>query len=388
LQPGNAGSVGTLQVTGNYLQGASGSYAVRLASESNYDRLNVTGHASLGGNLTWSSLGGFVPAPGTTFTIITAGQGISGTFASITRPSGLALTLQINGSTVTLSLATSNLSGLSLPVSPNGTVTETFYPFPLFALNQNELSVAEALQSARFSAGVGTDLTNVISALTITSNVTPARVPAALDQFSPLAVPSFSTIAFTLETAQSAQLEQRLAAIRAGSQYELNQQPVVPEGKGIASASAEDQGGKAAYNPPKMVELAHGDRWGAFVTGSGTFAGVDRATDLLSYNFNTGGVTAGVDYRITDDFTLGLYGGYAHTRADFDQNNRLDVDGGKWGLYGTWRKGGFYVDGIVGGGYNSYDLRRGIDFVARTARSNPESWEIDALGGIGYDWRR
>lgn len=393
LQPGKAGSAGTLNVTGNYVQGASGSYSVRLVSANDYDRLNLGGHAILGGNLILSTPGGFVPAPGSTFTFLTANGGVSGSFASITRPAGAAaLTLQVNNDTATLILPSnpppSSPALPGLPVSPNGTVTEIFHPFPLFALDRNQLSVAEALQSVRFRSGVGTGLTNVMVAVTIISDVEPSRMPGILDQLSPLAVPSFSTIAFTLETAQSAQLEQRLAAIRAGSPYELNQQPVAaPEGKATASASAEDEGGKEVYAPPKTVELAHGDRWGAFVSGSGTFAGVDRATDLLSYNFNTGGVTAGVDYRITDDFALGLYGGYAHTRAGFDQSNRLDVDSGKWGLYGTWRKGGFYVDGIGGGGYNRYDLRRGIDFVARTARSNPEAWEIDALGGIGYDWQ-
>jgi len=52
--------------------------------------------------------------------------------------------------------------------------------------------------------------------------------------------------------------------------------PSIPPSLGASSATRYEVKTKS----PEMVEVAHGDRWGAFVTGSGTFAGVDQATEL------------------------------------------------------------------------------------------------------------
>ncbi|HEY0791272.1 MAG TPA: autotransporter domain-containing protein [Chthoniobacterales bacterium] len=417
LQPGSSAVPGTLTVTGNYTQGSSGSFSVRLASAATYDQLHVGGTAGLGGNLNWVTTGGYTPAPGSLFTILTAGGGTSGSYASVTHSQGVQLTLQVNANTVTLSspLSTGGGSGtgsaggsggangtfVSVPTNPDnsttptaptvvtlapgGLVTETFYPFRLFATNSNQYGVAGALDQARFTSGAESDFT---AAINTASQLQGSRLTHAFDQLSPSAVAAFSTIAFTLQSAQAAQLDQRLEALREGDEaFQLNNQPVPADaGKAVTAPDDGKGGGKEAYRPSPMVEVAHGERWGAFVTGSGTFAGVDRASDLFGYNFNTGGVTAGLDYRLTRTWAVGLYGGYAHTRADFEGDSRLDVDGAKGGLYSTWRHGGFYLNGSVGGGYNSYGLRRSIDFVNRTARSDPEGWEFDASGGLGYDW--
>ncbi|RMH42669.1 MAG: hypothetical protein D6694_07735, partial [Gammaproteobacteria bacterium] len=81
VAPGIA--AGILHVNGNYTQGAGG----RLISEiggltagSQYDQLLITGRATLFGGLTVRLAGGFVPAVGNTFTVLTATGGISGRF--------------------------------------------------------------------------------------------------------------------------------------------------------------------------------------------------------------------------------------------------------------------------------------------------------------------
>jgi hypothetical protein len=58
IRPGGNGTVGTLSVVGNYVQGASGNLNVELASNSSYDVLAVSGTANLGGTLNVSYLGG------------------------------------------------------------------------------------------------------------------------------------------------------------------------------------------------------------------------------------------------------------------------------------------------------------------------------------------
>jgi hypothetical protein len=68
-------SAGILTVTQNYNQSPVGSLAVELGGltvGTQYDRLNVVGTATLAGRLDVSTLGDYVPAPGNTFTVLTA----------------------------------------------------------------------------------------------------------------------------------------------------------------------------------------------------------------------------------------------------------------------------------------------------------------------------
>jgi fibronectin-binding autotransporter adhesin len=92
LSPGN--SPGTLSVTGNYTQGATGTYNVQIFSPQNYSRLIISGHASLDGTLHLTLASGFKLRPGDTFTVLTAGQGISGTFRTISSNSPVSVNYQ------------------------------------------------------------------------------------------------------------------------------------------------------------------------------------------------------------------------------------------------------------------------------------------------------
>jgi fibronectin-binding autotransporter adhesin len=64
--------VGTLNVGGAMNQNAGSALAIELASASSFDKVNVTGGAILSGAIQVSLLGGFNPAVGSTFDILTA----------------------------------------------------------------------------------------------------------------------------------------------------------------------------------------------------------------------------------------------------------------------------------------------------------------------------
>jgi len=81
VEPGT--SVGTLSVTGSYTQTIDGQLQVELASASSFDRLLVTGGATLGGTLEISLLDGFSPPLGQAFVILTCGARV-GTFSNVT----------------------------------------------------------------------------------------------------------------------------------------------------------------------------------------------------------------------------------------------------------------------------------------------------------------
>ncbi len=76
----------SLTVTGNYTQGAGGTFAAEIGGlivATQFDRLSVSGSATLGGTLEITLIDGFVPILGDTFVILSAGS-ITGTFATVT----------------------------------------------------------------------------------------------------------------------------------------------------------------------------------------------------------------------------------------------------------------------------------------------------------------
>jgi len=52
------------------------------------------------------------------------------------------------------------------------------------------------------------------------------------------------------------------------------------------------------------------NRWGVWVTGIGEFTNVDSTNDAAGYYLQTGGLTLGVDYRVSPYFAIGLTAGY------------------------------------------------------------------------------
>ncbi|HUP94510.1 MAG TPA: filamentous hemagglutinin N-terminal domain-containing protein [Burkholderiales bacterium] len=86
LQPGgtatNTAGTGTLSIVGNLVQGPTGVVDVQLAGTApgTFSALSVSGNAALAGTLNLSTIGGYTPAIGDTFDVLTAGSR-SGIFA-------------------------------------------------------------------------------------------------------------------------------------------------------------------------------------------------------------------------------------------------------------------------------------------------------------------
>jgi hypothetical protein len=84
-------SPGTLTITGNYTQGASGTLDMEiggLTAGTQYDQLVVQGSTSLAGTLNTTLVNGFVPVAGNTFTLIQSTGPLTGTFSTVNQPTG------------------------------------------------------------------------------------------------------------------------------------------------------------------------------------------------------------------------------------------------------------------------------------------------------------
>ncbi|HST52114.1 MAG TPA: FG-GAP-like repeat-containing protein [Pyrinomonadaceae bacterium] len=109
IAPGLSGA-GCLAVSGNYTQGASGSLAIEIGGATpctQFDRLAVTGTATLGGTLSTTLINGFTPAAGQSFQVMTYASE-TGAFASVTGP--FAATVNATNVSITTNAAPATFS--------------------------------------------------------------------------------------------------------------------------------------------------------------------------------------------------------------------------------------------------------------------------------------
>jgi hypothetical protein len=120
VSPGNG--VGTLNIEGRFANGVDGTLEFELggtAAGTQYDQLVIAGTAAIHGtlNVTLADLGSgaFQPSPGNSFTLLTATEGVGGTFDDLQLPGGFHWNVAYNTDTVVLSVA-----GLAIPGDYNG----------------------------------------------------------------------------------------------------------------------------------------------------------------------------------------------------------------------------------------------------------------------------
>jgi T5SS/PEP-CTERM-associated repeat protein len=115
ILPGN--SPGLLTIDGNYTQEAGSTFYAELGGSdpgTGYDQVQVSGTATLAGDLQVRLTNGFTPAVGQTFRILTAGS-INGAFTTILAPSqaGISVTSDATGLTVTVTSVTTGAPAIS-----------------------------------------------------------------------------------------------------------------------------------------------------------------------------------------------------------------------------------------------------------------------------------
>ena len=126
-------SPGKITVSGNYTQGANGTLNMEIggaAPGTQYDQLQVSGTAVLGGALNVSSINGFQPAQGATFQLLVGGS-FTGAFSTI-NTTGFTGTVNYTSSGITITVtSTPSPTPSPTPVptpTPSPTATPTATP--------------------------------------------------------------------------------------------------------------------------------------------------------------------------------------------------------------------------------------------------------------------
>jgi outer membrane autotransporter protein len=106
-------------------------------------------------------------------------------------------------------------------------------------------------------------------------------------------------------------------------------------------------------------------------------------------DWTTGGGAIGVDFLVSDDLLLGVMGGYARSSTDYDNfGGDNDTDLGWGGIYATYFRDHWYVDGLFGYGRSFYDSKRKVRIGAfdQTATADPEgnTFTLSADGGYNF----
>ncbi|MGB7128073.1 MAG: autotransporter-associated beta strand repeat-containing protein [Candidatus Rhabdochlamydia sp.] len=325
VSPGE--SIGTLTVNGNYTQLPNGQLVIEIAPDGATDLLQVTGTATLNGSLHIVPEVGIYPNT-TIYTFLTAAS-VTGMFSS-------------------------SFSDIPIPYSVNYSPTSAFLivspfiitPVPNSALSGNARAVADYLFCTSFDFS-NQDLVNLAIALTA---LPPSGYQSALTTLTPAPF-----AAFALE-----ELENNY---------------------NVASTFFAQQVGQ---NPPCCEGIdATTNIW---LSPIGFIYTQDNQHETPGFNDHTYGVSGGVDGLVADDLSIGVGLGYTHTHLNWNWGRgRSNANSAYLGPYLKYNYKAFYLDFLVLGVGNFYDVSRRIQFpgYSRKADSHPTTWDVSETLLVG-----
>ena len=343
LAPGN--SIGTLNVSGNFSQ-TGGTYVVEANAQGQADRVNATGTATINGGTVQ-----VVAAPGsygtsTTYTILNAAGGRTGTYSSVSSSFAfLTPSLSYDPNNVFLTLA---LQGNAFSGFGGNTV--------------NQRAVGSALDRS-FANATG-DFATVIGAL---AGLNTAQGPWALNQISGQPYADFGTFNVANNALFMNALGQQMALARGG------------QGSGQRQALAE------ACDVAACDGTSPFSVWGSVLGGLGSVQGDGNSS---AFTYNVGGGAAGIDYRLSPSFLVGLGAGYTNGTQWVDSfqgkgwSNSVSV-----AAYASFTQWGLYLDALAGYAYSNNQLQRQISVPGlqpRTANGSTGANQFLAQAELGY----
>ncbi len=358
LAPGN--SIGTLHVTGGFTFASGAKYTVEINAAGQADLIQITGTATLNGGTVNVQAAPGVYGRRTRATILTATDGISGTFDGVT--SSLAFltpSLVYDATSVTLVLSRNDVT------------------YAAFGRTGNQRRVGEALDI--LTASAGGDLATVFDALTA---LDASDVPGALRALSGETHASALTLSLAANERYLAALRDRLAASRLPASNAqgasalpraVAQDTPLP---GVTSPAMMD----ASLTAPDPGALSRGPWWMA-AYGNGGFLDSNHGVNGIDYA--TAGTAGGLDLRTGESTRAGVSVGYGHTWGNVqDSSDRIAFDTYQVGAYGRWEAGVVDVDGLLAYAYDDYGGSRAIQFGAIDRRADGDTAGHSFAAGV------
>ena len=111
---------------------------------------------------------------------------------------------------------------------------------------------------------------------------------------------------------------------------------------------------------------------------------------VSGFTANSYGVAAGADTLVSPDFRLGAAISLSQTDISFSGYQAGNKTGdllAQAGVYGTWFKNGFFVDGIGAFGYHWYNTKENIAGFGTQRNSDYSGMQFSTKLTGGYDWK-
>lgn len=332
VSPGN--SIGTILVSGNYTQNATGIYEVEINGAGQSDLIVVEDSAVLAGTVSVISLDGVIN-PANNYVIMHVDGSITGEFQNVVTesPSIVAAVYYIDDTV-------------------NGGVNVILKIETLFsslAYTSNEIQVANQLNSI---TNPTPELQAMLDALTLLGTTDPEAATLALDQMT-------------------------------GQQY---------TNLVVAAEISTHQFIRRLYDPLRSIVTTYPcncydsccepcptlDLW---IEGGGGRTFIEGTTNTRGFHTDGYEVTGGVQSTFKRDWTVGLAGSYVKDTVSYNVGGSGKNQTGYAGIYGLYRPANFYVlaDGVFG--YTENKVRRFISIgdLAYTSNSKPTTYQ-----GSGY----
>ncbi len=328
--PSVASSPGSMLIRGSYTQTPVGNLAINLANLTSFSQLNVTGPAQLAGSLEVALSPGATVSETDTYKILLAGGGVSGKFGNI-----------INF----------NLGNLMPQVQYFPNYVLLSFMGPATALSQ-------------------TTYLNYLETLFSTVNHINVRLDRQMGQlrkrFSPTQEVGTTMAALQLQEFSDLLADNSLGALPNGprSQVQEKQEQL-----------------------RETITGGYNDPWRVYFGPTADVGRVLTKKDATGFHYDGVGGLAGFDYAFSE---VGLGAMFDYDHLDVRGNHhwgKIDVDETHLSLYATYAPKSLpelALNGIVGGGYDWYRIRRNIPIVSDEAKSVPRGAEFDALLGLEY----
>ena len=303
------------------MQSAGSTYQVEINAAGQGDRINVSGAPGTaiiqGGTVQVLAQPGSYGAS-TTYTIVNATGGRSGTYAGVT--SNFAFL------TPSLSYDPNNVF-LTLAIGQNA--------FSFGGNTPNQKAVGVALDQS-FATASG-DFATVLGVM---AGLNTVQGPIALDTISGQPYADFGTMNTNNSAMFMNAIGQQMASARG------------------ASATGQRQAMAQACEIAACDGTGPLSAWVSALGGLGSVLG-DTNASTLTYNF--GGAAAGLDYRLDPRFLVGIGVGYTHgTQWVNSFMGQGWSDSVSVAAYGSFTQAGFYVDALAGYAYFNNQLQRQI----------------------------
>ncbi|OAI25527.1 hypothetical protein A1351_16515 [Methylosinus sp. R-45379] len=359
VSPGSgAGAISTLTVTGNATFRSGSVYQIDANAAGAADKIIVGGTAALAGSVQVTAASGNY-APSTSYAIVQAAGGVSGSFASVS--TDLAF--------LTPSLSY-NANNAYLTLSRNGVF------FQSVAANRNQRAVAAALDT--------TPTASPLFLAVVGKSAAGAR--AAFDGLSGEGVTGALNVGLESNRLFGSTLADAGQFWRSGETRDANGISISATTPALGYASLESKKGPIA---PRMTQEP-ARLWRMWISGFGQSArlGGDAAQGSATQRTSLGGGAIGLDAAVLPNLLLGFAGGYSAGGASTDQRStHVDTHGWHIGGYGVFTFDPNYISASLAfSDFDNYSRRSVFGLgTGETANANFGSRVLRARVEIGRD---